>query len=109
MNFPPQAEALTLQMLNVLLLLAPMALICCWTLNPTTTKAYLFAVALADYGHIYATYRGVGAEYFWNVGGWNDMVWGNVGVSGVLNVLRLATLVGAFGRVEGVDERWKKE
>ncbi|KAF2165428.1 hypothetical protein M409DRAFT_24278 [Zasmidium cellare ATCC 36951] len=106
-SLPPQAETLTLQLLNILLLLAAMALICSWTLNPSTTKAYLFVVALADYGHIYATYRAVESEYFWDVGMWNLVVWGNVGVKLVLNAVRVATLLGWFGEVRGVDQRWK--
>ncbi|EME45213.1 hypothetical protein DOTSEDRAFT_112227, partial [Dothistroma septosporum NZE10] len=95
--FNPQAEALTLQMLNVLLLLAPMALVCCWNINTPTTKWYLMSVAVADLGHVYATYRGVGRAYFITPAGWNNLVWGNVGVSAFLHVNRLMTLIGVFG------------
>ena len=111
-SLTPQAEALTLQMLNVLLLLAPMALICCWTTNSTTTKWYLISVAFADLGHIYATYRGVGHEYFMNPAEWNDMVWGNVGVSAFLHVNRWLAVLGVFGKVGrggGSGEGWKRE
>lgn len=82
-----------------------MAIICCWTTNPTTTKAYLFAVALADYGHIYAAYRGVGSEVFLDVGRWDEMTWANVGVSAFLNVCRWGTLMGVFGslQIEGKE------
>lgn len=107
-TFTPQAEALTLQLLNVLLLLAPMSLICCWTTNSTTTKWYLIAVAFADLGHVYATYRGVGYEYFVNPSGWNDMVWGNVGVSLFLHVNRWAAVMGVFGRVGVVEGEGRK-
>ncbi|ORY61201.1 uncharacterized protein BCR38DRAFT_439563 [Pseudomassariella vexata] len=96
-DFPPQALILTLMMANVLLLLAAVAVICCFTTRASVTKWYLFAVALADFGHIYATYKGVGPEHFWNLGKWNHMVWGNVGVSAFLNVNRWLTLLGAFG------------
>jgi hypothetical protein len=102
-SFSPQAEGVTLQLINVLLLLAPMAVVCCFTRDPVTTKGYLFAVALADYGHIYATYRAVGAEVFFNASLWNDMVWGGVAVSAALNVLRWLTLLGAFGRIAAGD------
>ncbi|KAK4239001.1 hypothetical protein C8A03DRAFT_14565 [Achaetomium macrosporum] len=97
--FSAQAEGVTLQLVNALLLLAPMAVVCCFSRDPATAKGYLFAVALADYGHIYATYRAVGAEVFFHTSLWNDMVWGGVAVSGALNVLRWLTLFGAFGRV----------
>ncbi|KAH9906241.1 hypothetical protein F4778DRAFT_725082 [Xylariomycetidae sp. FL2044] len=99
---PPQGLVLTLQVVNVYALLAAMALICCWTTNAATAKWYCFAVALADYGHIWACYRGVGPEVFWDpLGSWNDMLWGGVGASAFLNLVRWGTLVGVFGRVGG--------
>ncbi|KAK3322665.1 hypothetical protein B0H66DRAFT_554912 [Apodospora peruviana] len=111
-SFPPQALGLTLQMLNVLLLLAPIAVLCSFSRDATTARAYLLAVALADYGHIYGTYRAVGADYFWNPAGWNGMVAGSVGVSAALNVLRLLTLAGGFGPIRetlsGVTKNGKK-
>lgn len=55
-------------------------------------------MGLADLWHLYATYRGVGSEYFWNVSGWNDMVWGNVGSSAFLNVNRWLTVLAVFGK-----------
>lgn len=99
-EFHPQALSMTLQMGNVLLLLAPMAIICCWTKHPEITYWYLVAVAFADFGHIYATYKGVGQDYFWNPAGWNDMVAGNVGVSAFLNINRWLTVLGVFGKME---------
>ncbi|KAL2017447.1 hypothetical protein VTK56DRAFT_2103 [Thermocarpiscus australiensis] len=95
----PEALGVTLQLLNVLFLLAPMAVICCFSRDAATVKWYLFAVALADYGHIYATYRAVGDEVFFDVSKWNDMVGAGIGVSGVLNLLRWATLLGVFGPI----------
>lgn len=95
--FTPQAQALTLQMGNVLRLLAAMAVICCWTKHAEISKWYLLAVALADLGHIYAVYVAVGPAYFWNFAEWNDMTWGNVGVSVFLHVNRWATVAGVFG------------
>ncbi|KAM7185215.1 hypothetical protein V8F20_011897 [Naviculisporaceae sp. PSN 640] len=102
-EFSPQALGMTLQMANILLLLALLALVACFSQDPFTVKAYIAAVALADYGHIYGTYKAVGAEYFWNVGGWNSSVAGHVGASLVLNVLRLLTLAGAFGTIGDVS------
>lgn len=93
----PQALSLAMQMGNVMLLLALLAVVCCWTPHGAVSRGYLLAVAVADWGHIYATYATVGADFFWDVRRWNDMVWGNVGVSVVLNVLRLLTVAGAFG------------
>jgi hypothetical protein len=98
-GFPPQAMSMSLQLGNVMLLLAAMALICCFTTKPDIPKKYLLAVAFADFGHIYAVYAALGDEVFWNLGGWNDMVWGNVGVSAFLNLNRWMTLLGVFGRI----------
>lgn len=97
---------------NVYLLLAAIAIICCFSTSVTTAKWYLIAVAFADYGHIYASYRGLPAHVFWDVGQWNDVIWGNVGASIVLNVVRWLTVLGAFGRLGGegaVDVLEKKK
>ena len=97
----PQALSLSLQMGNVLLLLAFMAVICSWTHHPDIPKKYLVAVALADFGHIYAAYVSLGDKLFWDVSKWNDMVWGNIGSSLFLNVNRWATVLGLFGTIGG--------
>ncbi|KAI1417649.1 hypothetical protein F5Y13DRAFT_60805 [Hypoxylon sp. FL1857] len=94
---PAQGLVLLLQLVNVYLLLAAVAVICSWTPHATVARWYLIAVAFADYGHIWACYRGVGPEVFWDVDQWNDMLWGGVGVSAVLNALRWLTVLGAFG------------
>ncbi|KAI1090855.1 hypothetical protein F5B19DRAFT_461311 [Rostrohypoxylon terebratum] len=96
---PPQALVPLLQLANVYLLLAALAVLCAFTSHRSIARWYLVAVALADYGHVWATYRGVGEQAFWNVSEWNDMLWGGVGVSAVLNVLRWLTVLGAFGRL----------
>ncbi|KAJ9663989.1 hypothetical protein H2198_000492 [Neophaeococcomyces mojaviensis] len=107
-SLTPQAEVMTLQMGNVLLLLAAIAIICCWTNHSEIAFWYLIVVAFADFGHIYATYRGVGWDYLRNVGGWNDMIAGNVGVSAFLNINRWLTVFGVFGKLQGEKAREKK-
>ncbi len=69
------------------------------------TRGYLLAVALADYGHMYAAYAAVGPDYFWSPAGWNRATWGNIGASAVLNVLRLATVAGVFGPLREIGDR----
>ncbi|KAI0456147.1 hypothetical protein F5B21DRAFT_468872 [Xylaria acuta] len=103
-SFPPQAQILTLQLVNVYLLLAAMAVICSWTTHARTARWYLAAVALADYGHIWACYVGVGLDLLLQPAEWNDMLWGSVGVSVFLNIVRLSTLAGVFGAVKNSDE-----
>lgn len=97
--FTPQADLLVHLLLNVYVLLALLAVVCCWTSHKQTVVSYLCAVALADLGHIFAVYRVFGSNQFWEVSGWNDMTWGNVGVSAFLHVNRLGTVVGLFGTV----------
>ncbi|KAI0191472.1 hypothetical protein EV127DRAFT_428423 [Xylaria flabelliformis] len=108
-SFPPQAQILTLQLVNVYLLLAAMAVICSWTTHARTARWYLAAVALADYGHIWACYVGVGLDLLLKPAEWNDMLWGSVGVSAFLNIVRLSTLAGVFGTVKDVDEGFAKK
>lgn len=59
-------------------------------------------IALGDLGHIYSSYKVMGPEIFWNFNEYNDMMWGNIGVSAFLHVNRLATVFGVFGRVKGM-------
>ncbi|KAI0382859.1 hypothetical protein F5Y04DRAFT_252480 [Hypomontagnella monticulosa] len=94
---PAQGLVLTLQLLNVYLLLAGIAVICSWTPHAEVARWYLIVVALADYGHIAACYQGVGPEVFWDVSLWNDMLWGGVAVSAALNVVRWLTVLGVPG------------
>ncbi|KAF2104457.1 hypothetical protein NA57DRAFT_70661 [Rhizodiscina lignyota] len=108
-GFPAQALSLSLQMGNVLLLLAAMAVICCFTNHSDISKKYLIAVAFADFGHIYAAYVALGDDYFWDVGKWNDMTWGNVGVSVFLNANRWLTVLGVFGAIGNRGRRGVKE
>lgn len=98
-HFPNQALSITLQLSNVFLLLAALAVVCCFSPSSATAKWYLIAIAFADYGHIYASYRSLDPDVFWNPAQWNDMVIGSIGVSAFLNVIRWLTVLGAFGRL----------
>lgn len=53
---------MTLQLVNVYLFLAAVAVICTWTPHASIARWYLAAIALADYGHIFACYVGVGLD-----------------------------------------------
>ncbi|RMD42257.1 hypothetical protein DV735_g2899, partial [Chaetothyriales sp. CBS 134920] len=96
-----QALSVTLQLGNVLLLLALLAFVCTWTHHPDTVKRYLLVLALADIGHVYASYFALGDDYFWNPPTWNATAWGNIGASVFLNLNRWLTLAGLFGVVGG--------
>ncbi|KAK6524904.1 hypothetical protein TWF281_011800 [Arthrobotrys megalospora] len=84
---------------NVFLLIAAAQFLCCHVSSePRVARAYIFCVALADYGHIWATYKGIGYDLLMNPLAWNDTTAGNIGASAVLNVLRIAYLLGLFGK-----------
>ncbi|KAK0726513.1 hypothetical protein B0T21DRAFT_293240, partial [Apiosordaria backusii] len=106
-EFPPQAEVVTLQLVNVLLLLAGMAVVCCFSRDRRTVRGYCIAVAFADYGHIWSIYKALGPEAFWEFGKWNDMVWGGVGVSVVLNLVRWGVVFDVFGRLKDGEGKVK--
>lgn len=106
-QFTPQAEVLTFQMGNVLLLLAAMALICSWTPHSEVTKWYLISVAVADLGHIYTTYRG-NSQHFWEPATWNAHVCGNIISSAFLFMHRVATVLGLFGPLRSDAKSIKK-
>jgi hypothetical protein len=63
------------------------------------TKCYLAAAAIGDLGHIYASYKFMGSDVFWDFSGYNDMMVGNVIFSVLLWCTRIATLGGAFGAI----------
>jgi hypothetical protein len=108
-DFSPQALSMTMQIVNIFLLLAAIGIICCWTTHVSIVRWYLIAVALGDLGHIYATAVGMGPAAFWDVNGWNHIVWGNVGASIFLHVNRLATLLGLFGPLRDVPTTLKQK
>tara|TARA_R110002003_G_scaffold113_3_gene9839 strand:+ start:37729 stop:38076 length:348 start_codon:yes stop_codon:yes gene_type:complete len=97
---PSAALILSYSIGNVFLLLAGLAVLCtAITREARVTKWYLFMVACGDLGHIYASYKVMGSEIFWNFSEYNDMMVGNVVVSAFLHVNRGLTLIGAFGRI----------
>ncbi|KAH7139288.1 hypothetical protein B0J11DRAFT_564095 [Dendryphion nanum] len=96
----PGALILSYSVGNVFLVLAGIAIVCtAITREPSVAKGYLLVIALGDLGHIYASYKQMGPDVFWNFGGYNDLMWGNIGASAFLHVNRLATVLGVFGRV----------
>ncbi|KAF2865934.1 hypothetical protein BDV95DRAFT_612176 [Massariosphaeria phaeospora] len=98
----PGALILSYTLSNIFLVLAALAILCTVvTRDARVAKAYLLIIACGDLGHIYSSYKVMGPDVFWNFGGYNDMMWGNIGVSAFLHVNRVATLLGVFGRVGG--------
>ncbi|KAF3929604.1 hypothetical protein ABW19_dt0209256 [Dactylella cylindrospora] len=97
---PDDASAAAILSLgNVYLLLAGAQFICCQvSREPRVARTYILLVTFADYGHIWAAYKGIGYDGLIDYKNWNDVTAGNIGVSAVLNVLRIAYLAGLFGK-----------
>lgn len=94
----PSSVALAYQLGNLYSLLFLVGVgVCHATTEPKVLRNYLIGLAIADVGHVYATYLAMGWDAFVNVGAWNSLTWGNIGVTAFLFVNRIAYLWGAFG------------
>ena len=100
-------EVIVLMLGNVYVLLAGLAILCCFFAPRHTALGYLGIVAVADIGHIYSAYLGLGWDKFVDFGSYNDMAWGNIGCSAFLHVNRLATVLGFFGRTGNMSGKKK--
>ena len=63
---------------------------------------YMVACAIADVGHLWVTCAVMGINEFCDILSWNEMAWGNIGITAMLFVSRMLYLAGALGddRVE---------
>ena len=69
------------------------------TTDVTVWRTVLFALLLADFGHLYSV-SALGFQIYWNFWSWNAIDWGNVGFVYVGAMMRLAFLLG-----DGVPHR----
>lgn len=60
-------------------------------------RNYVIALWLADVGHVAVTCYGLEYERTVDIGNWNAMTWGNVGVTLALFATRTVYLLGGFG------------
>jgi hypothetical protein len=99
-SFPPSVAALTYSLGNAYIVLGLMAILALFiSREPRVAKWYLFMVALGDAGHLYASYRAMGKDAFWDFEHYTDVMWGNVVFGVFLCSNRLLTLSGFFGRI----------
>lgn len=63
------------------------------TTDVTVWRTVLFALLLADCGHLYSV-RALGSQIYWNFVSWNAIDWGNVGFVYVGAMMRLSFLLG---------------
>ncbi|KAI1865141.1 hypothetical protein JX265_008188 [Neoarthrinium moseri] len=71
-------------------------------------RSYLWALWIADLGHIGLTAYLLGYDRFMAVAEWNAMTWGNVGATAFLCLTRTAYLLGLFGGVSSPASGPKK-
>lgn len=90
---------LSLQLGNLYMLLALLGI---FILNTTTearvVHAYIWALSIADVGHVAATYAVMGRTAFVDIEQWNAMTWGNVGATVALFTCRSLYMLGVFGK-----------
>ncbi|KAJ5692361.1 hypothetical protein N7462_001784 [Penicillium macrosclerotiorum] len=106
----PSSVALAYQLGNLyyLLFLVGAAVLHTST-EPKVLRNYLIALAIADVGHVYATYLGLGWDAFVDVGAWNALTWGNIGATGFLFINRIAYFLGVFGVAKAPKVSGKQE
>ena len=68
------------------------------TTEPKVVRNYLIACAIADLGHLWFTCAVMGFDDFIYLPGWNEMAWGNIGITAMLFVSRVLYLIGALGK-----------
>jgi len=104
----PTTQILALQLGNVYGLLGMIGVgVLYQTTETKVMRNFLLACAVADVGHLYVTYAVMGKD-FWDVAQWNDVAWGNIGITGFLFIVRCLYLAGALGN-DRVLEKTKQE
>lgn len=109
LNYPllsPGAYSTVLQLANTCVIAAGVSILLFHVVQSRQAiVGYLVLTSVADIGHIMATASGMGREYFLDISRWNGMTWINMCGSQVILVLRLATLMGAFGEIRWEENR----
>lgn len=93
---------------NIYILLAALALICCFSSSAATAKWYNVACAVVELGFLYSMYAAVGPAVFWNPSVWNEMLGGYIVMNAFICVVRLSTVLGVFGPIGGAEGQKKK-
>ncbi|KAF3284729.1 hypothetical protein TWF970_011016 [Orbilia oligospora] len=70
------------------------------TTEVVVVKRYLIALLLGDIGHLTAVWWMMGSYEFFSAHRWNGFTWGNVGITFLLALVRIGTLVGLFGEIK---------
>ncbi|OQE29635.1 hypothetical protein PENSTE_c002G09120 [Penicillium steckii] len=106
----PSSVALAYQLANLYSLLFLVGVgVLHTTTEPKVIRNYMIGLAIADVGHVYATYLGMGWDSFADIGAWNALTWGNIGATSFIFINRLAYLAGLFGPARAPKAASKKE
>lgn len=106
----PSSVALAYQLGNLYFLLSLVGVgVLHTTTEPKVLRNYLIGLAIADVGHVYATYLAMGLGAFMDIGSWNALTWGNIGATGFLFINRVLYLCGAFGAAKAPKAPGKKQ
>lgn len=95
---PATEQMLALQLSNMFGLVMLLGLgILNTTDQPRVVHAYVFALWVADIGHVGSTAYVLGMENLLDVASWNATTWGNVGITTFLFAIRSLYFVGLLG------------
>ena len=105
-------RVLTLQLGNLYGLLGMIGIgVLYFTSEVRVVRNYILACAIADVGHLWATYAVMGQKDFLDVTNWNAIAWGNIGITLALLITRVLYLTGVLGEdkiVESTKQAVKK-
>ena len=101
-------QILALQLANVYGLIGMIGIAVLYsTTEATVVRNYLLACAVADVGHLWFTYVGMGYDAFVDIQGWNSLGWGNIGITASLFIVRVLYLAGFLGEDRVVNSTRK--
>ncbi|OKL63560.1 hypothetical protein UA08_01928 [Talaromyces atroroseus] len=105
----PSVLALNYQLANIYGLVGLLGVgIVYGTSEPHVLRNAVLALAIADLGHLYATYAAMGPELYFDVASWSPVAWGNIGFTAFLFLNRVAYMLGLFGSKSAKASKSKK-
>ncbi|KAK6497500.1 hypothetical protein TWF481_011907 [Arthrobotrys musiformis] len=97
---PDDASLAAILSLGNVFLLAGLAQFLCCNVSKEVhiARSFIYLLVLADWGHLWATYMGIGYDIFINPRLWNTAAAVNIGGAVAMNIIRFAYLFGFFGK-----------
>lgn len=103
-------HVLALQVSNLYFLLMMLGVgILNTTTEPRVVHVYVVALAVADIGHLAASGWFMGLTGLLDVGSWSATMWGNIGITLALFVVRVGYLSGMLGEDNRFDKQIRKK